>query len=252
MNRIPVALVLGAILTSASLGQAQVYSWRDASGLLVFSDTPASTKAPSQSAPRETAQTPPQDTSVVRGRLNNVEAIIQREATRYAVRPQLVRSIIQIESAFDPDARSRKGAMGLMQLMPATAADLGITDPFNPAQNIRGGVSYLRQQLDRFGGNEELALAAYNAGPEAVARHGNRVPPYQETLDYIHRIRQSTRLPQHPRSTLITHGQTIYRTIQVIKGQRIHRYSDVPPNRTRLGHADGPPPADETKPLRNR
>ena len=158
MNRIPVALVLGAILTSASLGQAQVYSWRDASGLLVFSDTPAATKAPSQSAPRETAQSPPQDTSDVRGRLNNVEAIIQREATRYAVRPQLARSIIQIESAFDPDARSRKGAMGLMQLMPATAADLGITDPFNPAQNIRGGVSYLRQQLDRFGGNEELSL----------------------------------------------------------------------------------------------
>lgn len=252
MNGIPVALVLGATLTSASLGHAQVYSWLDASGLLVFSDTPASMKPPPRSVPRNTAQTPPQDTSRFRGQLNNVEAIIQREAARYAVRPQLVRSIIQIESAFDSDARSGKGAMGLMQLMPATAADLGITDPFDPAQNIRGGVSYLRQQLDRFGGNEELALAAYNADPEAVARHGNRVPPYQETLDYVHRIRQSARLHQHPRSTLITHGQTIYRTIQVIKGQRIHRYSDVPPNRTRLGNTDGPPPAHETKPLRNR
>ena len=82
--------------------------------------------------------------------------------------------------------------MGLIQLMPATAADLHVRDPYDPVQNIRGGIAYLRQLLDRYDGNEELALATYNAGPEAVARHGNQVPPFRETRNYLNRVRSST------------------------------------------------------------
>ena len=119
------------------------------------------------------------------------------------MRPELVRAIIQVESAFNPRARSDKGAIGLMQLMPGTAADLQVRDPYDPSQNIRGGVEYLRQLLDRYDDNEELALAAYNAGPEAVARHGNQVPPFRETRNYLDRVRASTTVTNHG---LLDHG----------------------------------------------
>ena len=109
------------------------------------------------------------------------DRLIERYATRSAVRPELVRAVIQVESGFNPTARSPVGAMGLMQLMPQTAAEMGVVDPYDPEENLRGGITYLKQLLRRYGGSEELALAAYNAGPEAVARYGDRVPPYPET-----------------------------------------------------------------------
>ena len=104
------------------------------------------------------------------------------------IRPDLVRAVIQVESAFNPRAVSPKGAMGLMQLMPATAKQFGVIDPFNPAENIRAGVSYLRQLLDRYDHDEQLALAAYNAGPGAVDKYGSKVPPYKETQNYVLKI----------------------------------------------------------------
>ena len=97
----------------------------------------------------------------------------------------LVCALIQAESAFNPRAVSPKGAIGLMQLMPATAAEHGVTDAFNPVQNIRAGVKYLKQLLDSYDGRVELALAAYNAGPGAVKKYGGKVPPYRETQNYV-------------------------------------------------------------------
>lgn len=113
---------------------------------------------------------------------------IQDAATLHGVDPALVRAVIHAESAFNPNARSSKGAMGLMQLMPATARDMGVSDPETAEDNIRGGVKYLAFLLDRFDGDITLATAAYNAGPGAVDRH-NGIPPYAETQAYVKRVR---------------------------------------------------------------
>jgi soluble lytic murein transglycosylase-like protein len=113
--------------------------------------------------------------------------IIVREARSRNLDPLLVKSVIWVESCFDAHAVSRVGAHGLMQLMPGTAAELGVTDRFDPAQNIRGGVAYLAQMLDRFDRNLDLALAAYNAGPGAVERY-NGIPPFAETRNYVERV----------------------------------------------------------------
>lgn len=112
---------------------------------------------------------------------------IYETAKRHGVDPDLVQSVIRVESAFNPWAVSRKGAKGLMQLMPHTASSLGVRDTFNPRQNIDGGVRHLRGLIDRYGGNLSLALAAYNAGAQAVDWYRG-VPPYPETQLYVRRV----------------------------------------------------------------
>ena len=117
-----------------------------------------------------------------------LEAVIDEASAAYGVSADLVKAVIQTESAFNPVAVSPVGALGLMQLMPVTAAYLGVADPFDPRQNVHGGVKYLSMLLDRFNGNVALALAGYNAGPTAVARHKG-IPPYRETRGYVQKIR---------------------------------------------------------------
>lgn len=112
--------------------------------------------------------------------------LIERWSLERELDPRVVRAVMQVESGYNPRALSDKGAMGLMQLMPGTARDLEVEDPWNPEQNVRGGTAYLRRMLDRFG-DLELALAAYNAGPEAVAQYAG-VPPFEETRAYVHKI----------------------------------------------------------------
>jgi soluble lytic murein transglycosylase-like protein len=123
----------------------------------------------------------------VAGAATPFAAEIDAAAARHGVDPALLRGLIRQESNFNPSARSSAGAIGLCQLMPATAAGLGVTNPSDPAQNLEGGAKYLRQQLDRFGGDVSKALAAYNAGPGAVQRYGG-VPPYPETQNYVQRV----------------------------------------------------------------
>ena len=116
-----------------------------------------------------------------------IDAAINQAAARHNVDPSLVRSVVKVESNFNPNAVSRKGAMGLMQLMPSTARSLNVSNPFDPAENVDAGVRHLRKLLDSYGGNVRLSLAAYNAGSGAVARSAG-VPHFRETQNYVRRI----------------------------------------------------------------
>jgi len=118
---------------------------------------------------------------------DTLAGLTQEMAPRYGLDPSLVLAIIEVESAFDPRAISSKGAQGLMQLMPATSTRFGVQDPFDPVQNLAGGMAYLRWLLKQFRGNLPKALASYNAGEHAVARHGG-IPPYPETQDYVKKV----------------------------------------------------------------
>ncbi len=118
---------------------------------------------------------------------DDVQALARAAAERYGLDPDLVLAVVGAESGFAPKAVSPKGAQGLMQLMPRTAAELGVVDAFDPAANLDGGSRYLESLLVKYRGNLRLALAAYNAGPGAVARHGG-VPPYRETQEYVRRV----------------------------------------------------------------
>ena len=182
---------LSAALLWPSQASAQIYAWRDAGGTLVLSDRRLEPDATTYAVPDAPAfrTTRPAAPSVGH---EPFEPLVQEHATRAGIRPDLVRAVIQVESGFNPRATSPKGAMGLMQLMPATARQFGVRNAFNPAENVRAGVAYLRQLLDRYDNDERLALAAYNAGPGAVDKYGQTVPPYRETKDYVARISEIT------------------------------------------------------------
>jgi soluble lytic murein transglycosylase-like protein len=151
--------------------------------------TTATTAAPATSFASQlaAASAPAPTPASVAGDTTQYDALIQASAARNGVDPALLKALIRAESNFDPNAGSPAGAQGLTQLMPGTAAGLGVTDVHDPAQAIEGGAKYLRSQLDAFGGDETKALAAYNAGPGAVTRYGG-VPPYAETQQYVQRV----------------------------------------------------------------
>jgi len=124
-------------------------------------------------------------------RLSDFDNMIQFAASEHSLDPALVKAVVHVESAFNPTARSRMGAMGLMQLMPGTARRFGVWNAYAPEQNLKGGTKYLRWLLDRYKGDERKAVAAYNAGEGAVDDYGT-VPPYSETQTYVKRVAQMT------------------------------------------------------------
>lgn len=188
-----VALTLSVLWSCAPLAAvAQVYKWVDENGVVTFTNI-----APPGDREYQVLRFPcyaadPKCRSVSWEKVPlNTQAFrneIQSAASFNAVDESLIRAIIHAESAYQPDARSPKGAQGLMQLMPQTATELAVGNPFDPAQNIEGGTRYLSQLLDEFDGDLDLAAAAYNAGPAAVYKYGG-VPPYDETREYVRRVK---------------------------------------------------------------
>ena len=137
----------------------------------------------------------------VAARAARYRAAVKATAQAEGIEPELIHAVITAESGYDPSARSQKGAVGLMQLMPSTAAQYGATNPSDPAQNLNAGARHLRYLLDKFDNDMALALAAYNAGEQAVSLHGNRIPPYPETRAYVQRV--LAYYHQHLLSTLL-------------------------------------------------
>jgi soluble lytic murein transglycosylase-like protein len=225
-SSLPAACLAALLLAAPSAADAQIYAWRDAAGNLVLSDR---AKDPSAQTYGVRPVTTVRTTMPLNRRAVEFDDLIEEHAANHAVSADLVRAVIQAESAFNPAARSPKGAMGLMQLMPGTAADLGVTRPYDPDDNIRGGVAYLKQLLERYDGNEELALAAYNAGPGAVQRYGGTIPPFRETREYVTRVRNTLSAattgaagePAQP-------SRRVYRSVEILDGREVVRYTGTP------------------------
>lgn len=193
--RIFLAGLIGMFVTIAgpmSTAQAAMYIYQLPDGSRIVTDYPMSNKhyklvRASRNVQGMGALVASREPQFFRARTSNYDHLIKRMAGEYGVDPALVKAVIHAESAFNPYATSHKGASGLMQLMPATAEEYGVTDIYDPIQNIRAGVQYLRDLLGMYENRSRLALAAYNAGPRAVKRYRG-IPPYKETRRYVKKV----------------------------------------------------------------
>jgi len=183
----PWALRFAMTLLAAAAGgvaHADIYSFVDAAGVTHFSNVPVDKRYRLLLATPVEARAQPRPGKWL-AKSTLYDPMIERAARSAAVRPELVRAVIVVESAFNPRALSKRGAQGLMQLRPATARRYGVSDAFDPEQNITAGAHYLRDLMARFGNDLELTLAAYNAGEDAVERYGRSIPPFSETRHYV-------------------------------------------------------------------
>jgi soluble lytic murein transglycosylase len=160
---------------------ADVYYYKDSQGVLTF------TNVPNHGGYRRVIRDSSAPETGHLGLNGSYEELIRNASDRHSVDANLIRAVIKAESDFRSNARSRKGAMGLMQLMPETARFHNVVDAYNPGENVDGGVRHLKMLLERYQGDLQLSLAAYNAGSAAVEKHGG-VPPFNETRDYVRRV----------------------------------------------------------------
>lgn len=217
-------LALAAIATAVAPvpAGAQIYMSRDAKGTVVLSNRPVDAPTPIYEVSGAPSYRTTKESAA--GNAERFEALVREHAERQSLRPELVRAVIQVESGFNPGATSPKGAMGLMQLMPQTARELGVANAYDPDENIRGGTTYLRQLLNKYG-QEDLALAAYNAGPGAVDKYNRTIPPYRETQNYVARV-GSKATPAKP----VKKPLVLYKTIEIINDRVVPKFSQTPPN----------------------
>jgi soluble lytic murein transglycosylase-like protein len=221
-----VLILMGTMSLWAAPARSQIVSYKDASGKRVFinsdpvpprpSKIPLLRTAANGMIPRATQSSfsTPEMSALERANREKIEDMIREVSARYRVDPALVRAVIQTESNWNSTAVSRKGAQGLMQLVPGTAQQLGVNNAFDPKQNLDGGVRYLRTLLERYNGDLDRALAAYNAGPRAVDRAGG-IPQYRETRNYVQKVTDSYFQPGSDRLPRAFDGRRpIYRTVQ--------------------------------------
>ncbi|MCB1759453.1 MAG: lytic transglycosylase domain-containing protein [Gammaproteobacteria bacterium] len=182
-----------ALLTAGGAVMAEIYKYLDHQGNIHYTDKPRTRSRGfellwrSGNDPRFASYSRIDFAALERNKLK-YSALIADAARRVSLQPELLHAIVRAESAYDPNALSKKGARGLMQLMPGTADRYGVHDSWNPAQNLQGGARYLRDLLDMFDQDLKLAVAAYNAGENAVRKYGNKIPPYPETQHYVRKV----------------------------------------------------------------
>lgn len=174
-------------------GWADIYTYTADDGTVSLSNVPTDERYTVLIAAPEQALAAAPGFSVRKGKSNlarkaGFDQMVDEVSRTYGMESALLHAVISVESHYNPKAVSNKGAAGLMQLMPQTAKRYGVVDAFDPLQNLDGGAQYLRDLLRMFNNNVSLALAAYNAGEHAVMKHGNRIPPYRETLNYVPRV----------------------------------------------------------------
>lgn len=173
-------VVLGCWISVVTPCRADVYVYKDANGVITFTNVPTDGRFRRVLSDRSVRRSTAASAAFY-------ESLIRTASSRYNVDADLIRAVIKAESDFNATARSRKGAMGLMQLMPDTARLHNVVDAYNPEENVEAGVRHLRMLLDRYRGDLELSLAAYNAGSGAVERHAG-IPPFAETQEYVRRV----------------------------------------------------------------
>lgn len=187
-------LLLLLLAVSAGIAQADIYRYVDADGAVQFTNVPHDSRYKVYLKEKRKKPDPIAQTLASELRYYNVEARsryarhIHEAAMFTKLEPALIHAVISAESGYNPLARSRAGAAGLMQLMPDTAKRYGVKNRLDPVQSIHGGARYLRDLVRLFNNDLQLAVAAYNAGENAVVRHGNRIPPYSETMTYVPRV----------------------------------------------------------------
>lgn len=182
-------LVLVAVLISVPV-EAAVYKYEGPDGVIHYTNHPIRTRGYNllwRSAAFE-SHTSTIDVASFRRNRKRYTSLITKAAERYKLRPELLHAVVRVESLYDPNAKSKAGAVGLMQLMPETAKRYGVGNRRDPEANVNGGAQYLRDLLERYQYDVRLALAAYNAGESAVSRYGETVPPYPETQNYVRKV----------------------------------------------------------------
>jgi soluble lytic murein transglycosylase-like protein len=196
-------LIATLLAASAAAAHSQIYTYVDADGQRHYTDVPDDNRYRRLVlSPRDRTASGDRYDSALLAKASRYDSIIEKAAISASVEPNLLRAVIVVESGFNSRAVSKRGAMGLMQLMPATATRFGASDPYDPRENVHAGARYLKFLIDRFGQDVRLALAAYNAGEEAVNRNGGHIPPFTETMAYVPRVMKIYQmLREQPRST---------------------------------------------------
>ena len=195
-----IASLLAAYTVSA---HSQIYTYVDGDGMRHYTDVPDNNRYRLLVlSPRARTASGDRYDAMLLAKAAQYDSIIEKAAISASVEPNLLRAVIVVESGFNSRAVSKRGAVGLMQLMPATASRFGVSNPYDPRENVHAGARYLKFLIDRFGQNIRLALAAYNAGEDAVDRNGGQIPPFTETMAYVPRVMKIYQMLRgQPRST---------------------------------------------------
>ena len=199
----PALLIATLLVSTAVAAHPKIYTYVDANGMRHYTDVPDNNRYRLLIlSPQDRTVSGDRYDAMLLAKAGQYDSIIETAAFSASVEPNLLRAVIVVESGFNSRAVSKRGAVGLMQLMPSTATRFGVSNPYDPRQNVHAGARYLKFLIDRFGHDVRLALAAYNAGEDAVARNGGQIPPFTETMAYVPRVLKIYQmLKDQPRAT---------------------------------------------------